>query len=201
MALQELRVYSVSELARETGIPLRTLSGLLNQHVSEIPSVMDGDRRRYTAESIPTLRRLWLASRAGIKNETPAQAKDLHIGAVEKLTDAIAILKKLKSSLEKNPPHRNFFINSFPGGVLQPIRPIAVIVEGHRGKWRATILDTALEAHAESDKEAVCRLRDLLARTFLRFEEQGASPDEKEEFLVLSSLIQRRQVGEKAKKV
>ncbi len=65
MALETRKLYSIGDLVRETGIPQKSLTALLEHHGDSVPSLMDGDRRRYTPEAVPVLQRFWRSYKRG----------------------------------------------------------------------------------------------------------------------------------------
>src|SRR5215208_2691505 len=198
MSLEKRKIYSFSELVRETGIPHRSLTVLLEHHEEAIPCFMDGARRRYTPESVPTIKRLWREYKAGIKEDKAVESAwftdtlDKVRESSERLAELAKTLRTLEADLRKNPPHRVFYINAFPGGALQPARPIAVLVDTQGNRSRATLTDADLEAQGEDDKAAVLNLREVIIRTFLRMEQGKPSQDEAEQFSILRSLIGRK---------
>lgn len=198
MSLEGRKFYSISELARETGIPQKSLNVLLEHHGAEIPFVMDGERRRFTPEAVSITQRFWRAFKAGISQERTSSdgwySEILQrIGAsAERLAEAAKSLKELRADLEKNSPHRIFYINAFPGQTFQPAMPIAVHVVRQASKSRAFLPDANLEAYGADDRAAVLNLREVILRTFLRLEEKTFSEEEEEELSVLAVLISRR---------
>lgn len=196
MSLGPRKLYSIGDLVRETGIPQKSLTLLLEHHGEAVPSLMDGDRRRYTTEAVPVLSQLWRKYRRGIK-EGPAdgswfeQTLDKMRESSEKLAEIAASLRTVQSELRSHPPHRIFFINSFPDGDLQPARAIAVHVDTQGTRSRAILIDADLESYGENDRAAVLNLREVILRTYLRLD-QERSEEEAEQFAVLSSLIKGR---------
>jgi DNA-binding transcriptional MerR regulator len=193
MALETKRLYSIGDLVRETGIPQRSLTALLEHHGDAVPSLMDGDRRRYTPEAVSVLQRFWRSYKRGIKEEKVAntwhaETLDTLLKSSEGLAEVAATLRKVQSELRRHPPQRIFYINAFPGEGLQPARAIAVHVETQGSRSRATLMEADLEAYGEDDKTAVMHLREVIIRAFLRLR-QERSEDEAEQFSVLSSLI------------
>jgi hypothetical protein len=69
MGLETRKIYSIGDLVRETGSPQKSLTALLEHHGDTIPSLMDGDRRRYPTEAVPALLRLWREYQRGIKED------------------------------------------------------------------------------------------------------------------------------------
>lgn len=196
MSLEPRKIYSVADLVRETGIPQKQVNLLLEHHGDEVPFLMDGERRRYTPEAIPVLSRLWREYKKGIKedktgSEWYGEALERLRDGSDKLSEVANTLRSVQAELRDHPPHRIFYINTFPGGNLQPTRAIAVHVDIQVTRSRATLIDADLEAYGESDKAAVLNLREVIMRTFLRLEEHRAD-EEAEQFAVLSSLIKRK---------
>jgi hypothetical protein len=198
MSLKARKIYSVSDLARETGIPLKSLTVLLEHHGEAIPFLMDGERRRYTSDALPVIRRFWREYKAGIKEDEAVESAwftdtlDKVRESSEKLAELAKTLRTLQAELRKNPPRRVFYINAFPGGDLQPARPIAVLVDTQGNRSRATLTDADLEARGENDKAAVLNLREVILRTFLRMEQGEPSQDEAEQLSILTALIVRK---------
>jgi hypothetical protein len=198
MSLETRKIYSVSDLVRETGIPLKSLTVLLEHHGDAIPYLMDGERRRYTPEAVPAIRRLWREYKAGIKEEKAVEnawfteTLDKVRESSERLAELAKFLRTLEAELRKHSPHRVFYINAFPGGDLHPARPIAVLVDTQGNRSRATLTDADLEAQGEDDKAAVLNLREVIIRTFLRMEQGKPSQDEAEQLSILKSLIARK---------
>jgi hypothetical protein len=195
MALEPRKIHSIGDLVRETGIPQKSLTALLEHYGDAIPSVMDGDRRRYPPEAVPALLRVWRDYKRGLKADNMesawfAQTLDAILRSSEQLAEAAGTLRKVQAELRSNPPHRIFYINAFPGGGLQPVRAIAVHVETVKSRSRATLMDVDLEAYGENDKTAVMNLREVIMRTFLRMEGER-NEEEAEQFTILSSLIMR----------
>ena len=196
MSVGARKIYSIADLVRETGIPTKQVNNLLEHHGKDIPFLMDGERRRFPPEAVPALLRLWQEYKKGIKEKKEDSAwfgetLDKIRDCSQKLAEVAGTLKEVQARFRANPPHRIFFVNSFPGDTIQPIRAIAVHVTFQGSKSRATLIDADLEAYGESDREAVLSLREVIIRTFLRLEQQR-SEDEAEQFSVLSSLIKRR---------
>jgi hypothetical protein len=196
MSLESKMIFSLADLVRETGIPYKFLTAIVEHHGPSIPCLMDGKQRRYTPDAIPVIARLWREYKASIKDDkVPAHQwyTDLmdHIReSSEKLADAASTLRTMRAELRKKPPHRIFLINTFPGGDLQPTRPIAVHVDTPGKRSRAMLIDADLEADGENDRTAVLNLREVIMRTFLRLE-QSRTHEEEEQFAALSSLIRR----------
>lgn len=196
MSLEPRKIYSIADLVRETGIPQKQVNLLLEHHGNEIPFLMDGERRRYTPEAVPILSRLWRAYKKGLKedkdgSEWYGEALERLRDASGKLSEVADTLRSVQAELRDHPPHRIFYINTFPGGDLQPRRAIAVHVDIERTRSRAMLIDADLEAYGESDKAAVLNLREVIMRTYLRLEEHRRD-EEAEQFSVLSSLISRK---------
>ncbi len=197
MSLEPRKIYSISDLVRETGIPQKQVNLLLEHHGKEIPFLIDGERRRYPPEAVPILSRLWRAYKKGLKEDKAGsawygEALERIRDASGKLSEAADTLRSVQAELRDHPPHRIFYINAFPGGDLQPRRAIAVHVDFQGTRTRAMLIDADLEAYGESDKAAVLNLREVIMRTFLRLEEHRRD-EEAEQFSVLSALISRRQ--------
>jgi hypothetical protein len=196
MSLETRKIYSVADLVRETGIPTKQVNNLLEHHGKEIPFLMDGDRRRFPPEAVSVLSRLWREYKKGLKEDKAesawfGEALDKLRDGSDKLAEVASVLRAVQAELRSHPPHRVFYINTFPGGELQPIRAIAVHVDILGARNRASLIDADLEAYGESDKDAVLNLREVIMRTFLRLEAERAE-EEAEQFSVLSSLIRRR---------
>lgn len=196
MSLETRKIYSIADLVRETGIPQKQVNLLLEHYGNEIPFLMDGDRRRYTPEAVPILSRLWRDYKKGLKEDKAGsewfgEALERLRTASDKLSEVSETLRSVRAELRDHPPHRIFYINAFPGGDLQPTRPIAVHVDIQGTRSRATLIDADVEAYGESDKAAVLNLREVVMRTFLRLEEHTRD-EEAEQFSILSSIIERR---------
>lgn len=198
MSEEPRKIYSVADLVRETGIPRKSVTEILANYSAAIPSLMDGDRRRYPQEAVQALLRVWREYQRGIKEvrlESTWFTETLEkiLTSSEQLAEAAGTLRKVQSDLRSHPPHRIFHINAFPGGDLQPVRAIAVHVDTQKARSRATLMEAGLEAYGENDKAAVMNLREVIMRTFLRMERER-NEEEAEQFTLLSSLIRRRKV-------
>jgi len=196
MGLATRKLYSISELVAETGVPRKLLILLLEQYEADIPSLMDRNGRRYPPEAVPAILRLWREYKRGIKEEKVEGAwfeetlEKIRTSS-EQLAEVASALRTVQAELRSNRPQRIFYINSFPGRDLQPVRAIAVHVDTQKTRSRATLLEADLEAYGENDKAAVMNLREVIMRTFFRLERE-TSEEEAEQLAVLSSLIKRR---------
>jgi hypothetical protein len=196
MSLESRKIYSVADLVRATGIPTKHVNNLLEHHGNEIPFLMDGDRRRFPPEAVPVLSRLWREYKKGLKEDKAesawfGEALDKLRDSSEKLSEVASAVRSVQVELRNHPPHRVFYINTLPGGDLEPTRAIAVHVDIQGTRNRASLIDADLEAYGENDKEAVLNLREVIMRTFLRLETERTE-EEAEQFSVLYSLIRRR---------
>jgi hypothetical protein len=197
MNLERRKIYSVADLVRETGITHKHITYLLEHYGDQIHFLMDGERRRYTPEAVPALLRFWREYRKGINEDKKRdsawhreEALERLQESTDKLSEVAATLRALQADLRNHPPHRIFYINTFPGRDLQPTRAIAVHVDKQGPRSRAALIDADIEAFGESDNVAVLNLREVIMRTFLRLE-QGRAQEEEEQFSLLSSLIKR----------
>jgi hypothetical protein len=157
MSLNARKIYSITDLARETGIPQKQISVLLEHYEDEIPYLMDGERRRYPPEAVPVLARLWRRYKTGLKedkseSEWYGEALDRLRESSAKLTEIAKTLNAVQTELRDHPPVRIFYINAFPGRDLQPLRPIAVHVDIQGSRNRAMLIDADLEAYGESPR-------------------------------------------------
>ena len=197
MSLESPKIlYTIGDLVQETGIQQRHINILLEHHGDEIPYLMDGTRRRYTPEAVPALARLWRQYKKGLEEDQTesawyGEALDKLRDSSDKLSEVAKTLRAVQAELRGHPPHRIFYINTFPGGALQPTRAIAVHVDIQGARSRATLIDGDLEAYGESDKAAVLNLREVILRTFRRLD-QSRTQEEEEQFSVLSSLIKKK---------
>ena len=202
MSVTPRKIYSGAEIVRETGIPLKDLAILLEHYGDRIPTLMDGERRRFPPESIKELKRVWREYLSSIQ-EVKEPANDWFSALTqtlestgEELAKTGAKLRRIQKELKGNPPLRTFYINSLPGPDFDLLRPIAVLVDSSKRPSRAFLDDSGLSAEGVAAQEAVINLREVLIRTFVRMENQN--PSEREDgaqFALLSTLIRRR-IGE-----
>jgi len=199
MSVKPRKIHSGAEIVRETGIPQKDLVILLEHYGDRIPTLMDGERRRFPPESIRELKRAWREYHSSIEevrepaNQWFGSLMEELESAGEELAKAGAKLKQMQKELRRNPPLRTFYINSLPGPDFDLLRPIAVLVDPSSRPARAFLDDSGLTAEGVSAKAAVINLREVIIRTFVRMEDQNPSEREDEaQFALLAPLIKRR---------
>jgi hypothetical protein len=201
------KIYSMGDIVRETGITQKNIILLLEHHGDSVPSLMDGERRRYPPEAVPVIKRLWRQYNSGIAagNGEPNQSYEQALGelasASEKLSEAAEILRGLQTKLRTNPPRRLYYINSLPAPDLALAGPIAVMVDESGPRPRARLDEGDLEAEGKTGREAVINLREVLVRTFVSLsQETSASGEDADQIAMLSSLIRRKTASVKGSK-
>jgi DNA-binding transcriptional MerR regulator len=199
MSLAQRKIYSGAEIVRETGIPQKELAILLEHYGDRIPTLMDGERRRFPPESIKELKRAWREYHSSIEEVRESSSEWFSAlmaeleSAGEELAKAGAKLKRMQKELRRNPPLRTFYINGLPGPDFDLLRPIAALVDPSNRPLRAFLDDSGLSAEGGNAKEAVINLREVIIRTFARMEDQNPSEREDEaQFALLATLIRRR---------
>jgi hypothetical protein len=201
------KIYSMGDIVRETGIAQRNIILLLEHHGDSVPSLMDGERRRYPPEAIPMIKRLWRQYNAGV-TEGEEESNRWHELALnelsitaEKLSEAAERLRALQAELRTNPPRRVYYINTLPGAEFELVNPIAVMVVETGPRAAARLDEADLEAEGKTSREAVINLREVIVRTFVALSHEApASGEESDQIAMLSSLIRRRTVSVKGSK-
>lgn len=199
MSIAPRKIYSGAEIVQETGISQKELAILLAHYGDKIPTLMDGERRRFPPESIREIKRAWREYRSSIKeasepaNEWFRSLTEELESAGEELAKTGAKLKRIQKELRQNPPLRTFYINGLPGPDFDLLRPIAALVDSSKRPLRAFLLDSGLSAEGVSATEAVINLREVMIRTFVRMENHNpAEREDEEQFALLATLIRRR---------
>ena len=196
---ETLKLYSLQEVERETGIPQRSILLLLDHYGNAIPFLVGGTRRRFPPEAIPVIVRFWREYTNGISEDGETytwylEIVDALLQSAKKLLEAADLLDGVRHRLSSNPLTVPFFINALPGAELRLVRPIGVAVSftPEKKRMRAQFTEADLEAYGEDAKEAVFNLREVVVRTFIRLEGQRErSPDERSQYDVLSGLIRK----------
>ncbi len=196
------KIYSMGDIVRETGITQRNIILLLEHHGDSVPSLMDGERRRYPPEAVPVIKRLWRQYNSGVAagNAEPNQWYEQALGelssASERLSEAADILRGLQTKLRTSPPRQLYYINTLPAPELALARPIAVMVDESGPRPRARLDEADLEAEGKTGREAVINLREVIVRTFATLSREAPDHGENaDQFSVLSSLIKRKKVS------
>lgn len=199
MSATTRRIYSISDLVQETGISRRNVVLLLEQFQDAVPTLMDGERRKYPPEAVATLKRLWRQYNSGIEqgepesNEWFEKALSGLTSASTKLSEAAGILRDLHAQLRKNRPRRVYYLNSLPGPEYELVKPIAVMVDETGSKVSARLDEADLEAEGKTAKAAVIALREVLVRAFDSLgRDESLSAEDSDQLAVLSSLIRRK---------
>jgi hypothetical protein len=197
----------MSDLVRETGIAQRNIILLLEHHGDSVPSLMDGERRRYPPEAVPKIKRLWRQYNAGVAegDEESSRWHELALSELslvaETLSEAAERLRALAAELRTNPPRRVYYINTLPGAELELTNPIAVMVVKTGPRVTARLDEADLEAEGKTSREAVINLREVIVRTFVTLSHETSVADEDaDQIAMLSSLIRRKTVSVKGSK-
>jgi hypothetical protein len=201
MTVGPRKIYSMGDIVRETGITQRNVILLLEHYGDLVPSLMDGERRRYPPEAVPIIKRLWRQYNSGV-TEGDAESNpwyDEALGelscAFERLSEAMEILIALRKKLSSSPPRRIHYINTLPGPDLDLVHPIAVIVEETGSRARARLEEADLEAEGKTARQAVIGLREAMVQTFVVLSHEAPeSGEDAEQLATLSALIRRRKV-------
>src|SRR4029077_16590382 len=186
----------MGDIVRETGITQRNIVLLLEHYGDSVPSLMDGERRRYPPEAVPTIKRLWRQYNSGLtegeveSNQWYEQALGALSSASSRLSEAAEILRSLETQLRTNTPRRVFYINTLPGSDLELANPIAVMVDETGPRVLARLDEAELEAEGKTTREAVMNLREVAVRTFVGLSQEAPlSSQDADQLATLSSLI------------
>jgi hypothetical protein len=206
MSVGPRKIFSLADIVRETGIAQRSLSLLLELYGDAVPTLMDGERRKYPPEAVPTIKRLWRQYNAGItegdaeSNSWYEQALAELSAACERLSETAGSLRALQAKLRGNPPRRIYYINALPGPDFELKKPLAVMVDETGSRALARLDEAELEAEGKNAREAVRNLRDVIVRTFERLTHEAPNASEDlDQLAILSSLI-RRKTGRKGER-
>lgn len=201
MSLELRKIYSMSDIVRETGITQRNIILLLEHYGDSVPSLMDGERRRYPPEAVPVIKRLWRQFNSGVTkgDAEPSPGYEQALGelssASERLAEAAGILRSLETRLRASPPWRVYYINTLPGPDFRLAHPIAVMVDETGKRVLAKLEEAELEAEGKTAREAVIGLREVIVRTFVALNREApGSGEDAALFATLSSLIRRKTV-------
>jgi len=193
------KIYSISDLIQETGISRRNVVILLEQFADAVPTLMDGERRKYPPEAISTLKRLWRQYNSGVEQEEAESNEWFEkvlsglTSATTMLSEAAGILRELNAQLRKNRPRRVYYVNSLPGPNYELVKPIAVMVDETRSKALARLDEADLEAEGKTAKAAVIALREVMVRAFESLSrDESLSAEDSEQLAILSSLVRRK---------
>ena len=199
MSLESRKIYSMSDIVRETGITRRNIMLLLEHQGDSVPSMMDGERRRYPPEAVAIIKRLWRQFNSGVTegNAEPELWYEQALGelssASERLSEAAGILRVLETRLRASPPRRVYYINTLPGPDFRLAHPIAVMVDETGKRALAKLEEAELEAEGKTAREAVIGLREVIVRTFVALNREApGSSEDADQLATLSSLIQRK---------
>ena len=135
MSVEPRKIFSMADIVRETGIAQRNLILLLEHYGDAVPTLMDGDRRKYPPEAVPVIKRLWRQYNSGVTegdaepNLWCEQALGELSGASERLAETAGILRALQEKLRGSPPRRVYYINTLPGPDFELTKPIAVMAK------------------------------------------------------------------------
>jgi hypothetical protein len=201
MSTGRRQIYSMTDIVRESGIAQKNLILLLELYGDAVPTLMDGERRRYPPEAVSTIKRLWRQYNAGL-SEGDAASSPWHEEALSELEaisksleEAAGKLRSLQARLKANPPRRVFYINTLPGPDFDLRKPVAVLVEEAKPPVLARLEEVDLEAEGKTARDAVINLREAMVRTFVSLRQEAPeSGDDAEQLAVLSSLILVRKV-------
>lgn len=196
------KIYSISDIVQATGISRSKLILLLDQFHDVVPTLMDGERRKYPPEAVSIIKRLWRQYNSGVEqgetesNEWYENALSGMAQASKMFSDAAGILHDLERQLRKKRPRSAYYINALPGPEFELTKPIAVMVDETGTQALARLDDLELEAEGKTAKAAVIALREVIVRTFESLSrEESLSVEDSEQLAALSSLIRRQ--GEK----
>jgi hypothetical protein len=199
MSVAPRKIYSISDLTQETGISRRNVIILLEQFADSVPTLMDGEKRKYPPEAISALKRLWRQYNSGVEqgetesNEWFEKVLSGLSNATTMLSEASGILRDLNAQLRKNRPRRVYYINSLPGPDYDLVKPIAVMVDETRSKVLARLDEADLEAEGKTAKAAVIALREVMVRAFGSLSrDESLAAEESDQLAILSSLIRRK---------
>ena len=194
------RIYSLTDLVRETGIPKESLLVLLEHYGPSIPSLLDGNRRRFPPEAVKAVTRVWRQYNQGVSEGAKAQNEwffemiEILLICSKKLVEVADHLGDVQRKLRANPPSTQYVIDTLPGLEFELTSPINVVVSLlSKSKVRAEFFDASLEAFGVSHSTALFNLREVILRTFLRLKVQkDHTPEEAAQLEVLLNLIRRK---------
>lgn len=187
---------SAVEVAKQSGVPLKSVRELTEQYPAEIPHEVEGDRIYYSPDAITALQKLRQELRAGQRERVSVTEPEAHRVALESIGSVLdqveefqKRLKNARETLSQYGPGATALIHSLPDG-YRLRHPLNAFIEPSGKTYVASLPEAHLEATGPSREESALELRRLIVSTLGRLSaEENLSKEEAEQLESLLAVV------------